>query len=473
MKRLDRATYGKGTVPFSLRENWESPPRRPKGTVPFSLRENWDSPPCRPLRENRESPPRRPGYTLVEMLVATVLTLMMMYAVVTIFADIGEGVNDSRAVLEMTERLRATATRFQLDVAGITAVPRPPRRVEFDEGYLEIREGPNTEFSYAPVVPVNDAGTTDTTPGDFDDWIMFTTRSAGRPFHGRCASPSATVGVIQSDVAEVCWFVRGRTLYRRVLLVAPAAPIASYAPAGFYANNDISVRYNATTGTVVPNTLADLTKRENRFAHNPTAFPFDARAWGLFGLPTLGECSDPTWQAGATTPTTATAGQMDFWGPNPFANWNLPVDRETGTWTQYPNGTRTSEDVILTNVIGFDVKVYDPDVADYVDLGTGGGRFGQAPETRSGLTGSANGLVYCTWSDHYERDGNPQLGIGVDAATNGFDDNGTGGVDDITERDTMPPYPYPLRGIQVKIRVFEPDSQQVREMTVVQEFLPK
>jgi len=60
----------KGTVPFSLRENRDSPPvTRPsaKGTVPFSLRENRDSPPVtRPspkgtvpfsLRENRDSPP--------------------------------------------------------------------------------------------------------------------------------------------------------------------------------------------------------------------------------------------------------------------------------------------------------------------------------------------------------------------------------------------------------------------------------
>lgn len=417
-----------------------------------------------------------PGYTLVEMLVATALTLMMMYAVVSIFADIGEGVNDSRAVLEMTERLRATTTRLQLDLAGITAVPRPPRRVEFDEGYLEIKEGPNTEFSYAPVVPVNDAGTTDTTVGDFDDVLMFTTRSTGRPFHGRCAG--APGGVIESAVAEVCWFVRGNRLYRRVLLVAPAVPIASYSPAGFYANNDISVHYNAATGTVVPNTLADLTKRENRFAHNPTAFPYDVRGWGLFGLPTLGECSDPTWQAGATAPTTATANQMDFWAQNPFTGWNPSPDPETGTWTQYPNGTRISEDVILTNVIGFDVKVYDPDVGDYVDLGYNPGagtRFSGYGEARSQLVGSATTpRVYCTWSDHYERDGVDQNGDAVaDAATNGFDDNGTGGVDDITERDTMPPYPYPLRGIQVKIRVFEPDSQQVREMTVVQDFLPK
>jgi hypothetical protein len=41
------------------------------------------------------------------------------------------------------------------------------------------------------------------------------------------------------------------------------------------------------------------------------------------------------------------------------------------------------------------------------------------------------------------------------------------------ENMTAPPYPIPLRGIQVKIRTFEPDSRQVREVTVIQDFLPQ
>ena len=46
-------------------------------------------------------------------------------------------------------------------------------------------------------------------------------------------------------------------------------------------------------------------------------------------------------------------------------------------------------------------------------------------------------------------------------------------VDDEAEMETKPPYPYSLRGIQVKIRVFEPDSRQIREVTVVEEFVAK
>ena len=56
---------------------------------------------------------------------------------------------------------------------------------------------------------------------------------------------------------------------------------------------------------------------------------------------------------------------------------------------------------------------------------------------------------------------------------NGFDDDGNGIVDDDGEKLTSPPYPVPLRGIQVKIRVFEPDSRQIRELTIVQDFLQK
>jgi hypothetical protein len=73
--------------------------------------------------------------------------------------------------------------------------------------------------------------------------------------------------------------------------------------------------------------------------------------------------------------------------------------------------------------------------------------------------------------------------MGTARATNGFDDPGNdatgsvtaanGIVDDDTEKLTSPPYPHPLRGIQVKIRVFEPDSRQIREVTVVQDFLPQ
>jgi hypothetical protein len=117
--------------------------------------------------------------------------------------------------------------------------------------------------------------------------------------------------------------------------------------------------------------------------------------------------------------------------------------------------------------------------------------------------------VYDTWSTHYDRDepwwidrngdnvpqpleveGDQDRDGVFNEGANGFDDPvdasgrhyvaqsppnivGNGQVDEDLEKEAPPPYPHPLRGIQVKIRVFEPDSRQIREVTVVQEFLPR
>ena len=59
------------------------------------------------------------------------------------------------------------------------------------------------------------------------------------------------------------------------------------------------------------------------------------------------------------------------------------------------------------------------------------------------------------------------------SSTNGLDDDNDGIVDDLSEYITSSPYPVPLRGIQITIRCYEPDSRQVRPITIEQDFLPK
>jgi hypothetical protein len=120
--------------------------------------------------------------------------------------------------------------------------------------------------------------------------------------------------------------------------------------------------------------------------------------------------------------------------------------------------------------------------------------------------------VYDTWSFHYENNGvnedNDEVANGawsaagsggtpsIDEGTNGLDDFGHYvnptidpvvnppwktmsppavllGVDDNGERETAPPYDRPLRGLQVLIRVYEPDSRAIRQVRVNQHFMPE
>lgn len=432
---------------------------------------------------------RAAGFTLIELLVATALTLILMGAVVSLFGNLANSIAESRSTLEMSDRLRTVSTMLQRDLTGATATMLPPQRPDAARGYFEIIEGPIGAgvgmINPSSVARKTDASgnlVPDTTVGDFDDILMFTTRSADRPFVGRYAGSAD--GMTRSDLAEVAWFVRGNTLYRRVLLIAPGANVPPGGAQGFYAANDISVRL--VGGRLLANSLADLTKREFRFAHDFRSWPFDARAWGRLGLPTLRECSAPNWIAGGTVPVNKAAAQVDLWSdPYPWASsaW----ERETGCLDAYRNGPRVADDIVLTNVIRFDVKVWDPWANDYVDLGYNPGassppagsslpepQFHHLGDPRSALQGSGVAArVYDTWSTHYEVEGRGAGDTAAGQLVNGFDDNNNGLIDDPTEAIAPPPYPAPLRGIQVKIRTFEPDSRQIRELTIVQDFLPK
>lgn len=478
---------------------------------------------------------RRSGYTLVEILVATTLTLILMTAVVSVFAGVGDGISKARRAMEQFDRLRTTAQQLRLDLQGLTVkLDGRPIRPEENQGYFEYIEGsilpsPQAVNSVTTAADWTVGGGTADSNHARGDILMFTTRNAIRPFLGRYAlSVDSSNPTLQSDVAEVSWFLRGNTLHRRFLLVVPGvnqnSGFAGQSKSTFYQSNDISTR--VASGQLVANSLGDLTKRENRFAHPVNAFPFDVRAWGLLGLPTLAECSSPSWMSGWVNGTTPTPGagpnftQIDLWNNTSVAStFGVPVGTSPDQYMcqTKQDATRLADDVILTNVIGFDVKVWEPaannGAGGYVDLGynanppvPGGGspiqlksytfplgptvpRFQHpgiyALSTQYGLVATAQNpqRVYDSGCFSYENEGiyhfdqsgkvvqPPDVPGGT--STNGLDDDGNGVVDDLGERINSAPYPVPLRGIQVTIRCFEPDSRQIRQITIEQDFLPK
>ena len=429
----------------------------------------------------------RHGMSLVEMLAAMAVTLILILALAQVFSIIGDNVADGRAIVEMSSSIRDTANRLQEDLDSITVPARPWPEPGSGLGYLEYLEG--SGFDLAPDFPQWDPTNrikAASIVGDSDDVLAFTVRSTGQPFVGRLNG-----NTIRSHVAEIIWWLEpsdtnknGKwdwrpnegvretfSLYRRLLLILPDR---TNLPAGqtrqqFYLNNDLSVRQE--NGSLLANSLADLTKRQNRAGHVPESgvgpksvnFPYPI-------IPSLGP------------------GSL-------AANAKSLMPRQGGVFL--------GEDIILSNVIGFDIKVFDPTVpiasvasnleavlpgdpsfnptlkvqgyGGFVDLGfhryQAGvtSTFSGRPHVKSKLSQ----YVYDTWSLDYEFDGFDQDGGRIDQGTNGFDDDGNNGVDDLNERETSPPYPSPLRGIQIIIRTLDPDSRQVRQITVTSDFTPE
>jgi hypothetical protein len=254
---------------------------------------------------------KRAAFTLVELLVAMVLTLILVTAIAQFFAIIGDSVKDGRAMIEVSGRVRAAVNRLTEDLENITCRVAPWTDDGSDGGYFEYVEGRANDFDAngdliadwtLMAASLNDGNTT--TFGDADDMLAFTVRSVDKPFTGRRVMPSNQTAIIHSEAAEVIWWtgftdtadasgtVSGvweagepRYVYRRQLLIQPSiGQIGGDFPTlqgaygvllTYFQNNDVSASVRAEqTGTGIAyriraNSLADLSRRENRFGHTP------------------------------------------------------------------------------------------------------------------------------------------------------------------------------------------------------------
>lgn len=424
-------------------------------------------------------PLRRPrGLTLTELLVAATLSLVVMGALAGLFGRFGRAIKQSEATMNLGGLVRSAAWQLRQDLAGATCLPTPWLAPETSVGYFELIEGPARDSTYA--VDGQNRPTGNLT-ADTDDLLLFTSQSLSGAFVGRFDGRT-----IESPYAEIAWFCRpaatqpiaGSKLYdlhRRQMLVVTylgRADLVNNAlpPSTDRAACDISLRADTIAGqgqVLLPNSLGDLTKREHRFLRGGYAFVLESGA------------------------SRSVAAQ-----PFPHA---FPVDATQHAVAEAAlTGTkRESEDVILTNVIGFDVRVFDPQAplaADgrvpgdpgyavpqaataagaYVDLGWGGGVPGArtAPfpptgktafQTAGVMVSGTNRLrtTYDTWSRHYEFDEIDEDGDGT------IDE----GLEDAVDAETSPPYPVPLRGVEVRIRCYEPSSRQVRQVTIRHAFV--
>jgi type II secretory pathway pseudopilin PulG len=449
----------------------------------------------------------RPAFSLTELLIASAISLVVMGAIAQLFSLFSRSFTQSQATVDLSGRLRTAAWQLRQDLNGVTVDLVPWTQPESNSGYFELLEGPDNDSFITDPIAGGRTLATATLTADTDDVLLFTTRSAAGPFTGQFGS-----GSIEAPCAEVAWFCReagpdaqryaGTTvynLYRRQLLVAGYVGVGAFASGNRAAVSamtatsvsgtratplyDLSLRLDGAT--VIPNTLGDLTRRENRSFLGGTS---SIRA--------------------ATFPF---AVILDAQG-------RLPIE------ATFESTDRVWDDVILTNVIAFDVRVFDPQAKHqttstpslipgdpsyaaasalgasgaYVDLGWGAAnpltRFPVqiaaafppsgttafqsdgvlVSNTGGGVSGQLPVPTYDTWSLHYEYNGENEDGDSLtDEGTNNADDNGDRLPDNTPESETSPPYPVPLKGIEVRIRCFEPTSKQVRQVTIRHTFIRK
>jgi len=514
------------------------------------------------------------GFTLVEVLVGLAATLLILLAMVQAFKFASAEMQEGRASLELTSKLRATQSLLRDDLRRLTVEAKSYYNLAAaPNGYFEIADGPKVDMNNLaddadPTLPGVVESTTSLIVGDYDDIFAGTIRSDGPAFRGRGPIPGS---VVESSFAEVAWFTTFTDadndgfaepangdqirLFRRQLVIRPGTPLNPTVPGtgalipqtldavnAILQNTDVSARVVlVSTGppmfNVIANSLSDLTFRGNRFGHQP----FFALATGLdrllpqngvFGPGLFGPDllqSDPQYQDGPGTFTHRRSSNQNDLMLNDVAAFDIRVFEpaasslvKTVTLSSPANvlnvaepsdvATRVSlvgttfgagefgdatggnidtlfEETTATETVGFTNRI-----GAYVDLGKnlGGAPFEllPTPTPRLPMTGTqirqalpfgdnftftdAGGTVitqpvavFDTGTPEYDRLPTNSFG------TNGIDDNGDGDIDDFNGERLVAPYAGRIRGLEFVIRLYEPTTNQVTQMTLKQSMLPK
>lgn len=378
---------------------------------------------------------RRPAFTIPEMLIAMAVTLLMMVALGRMFQSVGKGMQDSRASVEMSARLRTITFRLNDELSRCTAaVSHTPSQGE-GTGYLVYYDGPLSDATML---------LTGATPrpqdelldyrasgryGDYDDYLAFTAVASGDSYftgvvpYGLMTSrypqqypagvQDATSPVtITSKYAEIAYWVQPATnpaggivlnedglprqlnLHRRVLLIRPdlnninsgvlpglvvggAWPDNYRDLAAIFQNHDLSVHRvlapnGAPSNLVAANSLSDLTAPHNRFGH--IRVPGNRGPLTGLGNPTQVTSMpvldlDGPGSTGTFLPTASAAGLL-----------GRPVEPTSGLLSSNYTltGFRRGDDIVMANVLAFDVKIFDSQAPVIIHVGADG-RPGSAP----------------------------------------------------------------------------------------------
>ncbi|TWT31849.1 PilW family protein [Blastopirellula retiformator] len=354
------------------------------------------------MTEISASPRARRGLTLVEMLVATTLTLILFFSVAQIFAFLGDTMHDARSTIELSGNMRGLTTTMQNDLDCHTAPGLPWVGVGANLGYFTVVEGPDRDGDFAGVTSVG---------GDADDIIAFTAYSKEQPFVGLiqgelirqggrlCIADTGATSPITSHYAEIIYWTEFTpyddadgdglrdadetvTLFRRVLLIRPdidfQVDTSSYnSMTGVWGsgreitqleafnNFDLSLRPSVATGngagdwTWRTNSLEDLQSRNNR--HGTWMIRSSQASTGGGAAESFDEPTTMPHSAPGAIVGRAVGSFPHLLRPRYLRSFEKmnEIAVETGSMLTGIRD-RTGEDVLMSKILAFDVKVFDP-----------------------------------------------------------------------------------------------------------------
>jgi Prokaryotic N-terminal methylation motif len=134
---------------------------------------------------------RRSALTLIEVMIATTITLLMMLALAQGFKTLSQTVSEGRSKLILSDQLRGLSTLLRNDLEGCTTTSDTPQSVLSATGYFKYYDGPITDstaalFNHLPLTPEVESQISASRWGDIDDILMFTARAKpGQVFRGK------------------------------------------------------------------------------------------------------------------------------------------------------------------------------------------------------------------------------------------------------------------------------------------------
>ena len=444
-------------------------------------------------------PSSRPGFTLVEMLVAVTLVLLMMVMFGEMFQIATGSVTKQRIMADNDQNVRTflTVLRADLDKRSFrTVVPFFPGELSsnpgtpFDKrgGYFgisnnNIADGTDDVLSFTVDSTVNLRNADETRY--FGHAVPLTGLGAGA-FLTNSDQPDRDDGQVSinfagaSHAAEVCYWMRGRKLYRRVMLLrdqlddkAPVQPTnnsgqqffqptaawpSSIYPTlpntppnppvtyNFWTDFDYSAHRLATGFVAAPatgpyaifNGVKSLDNDTPLISGSPAAESL-GQSWNRFGhnheiLSNDSTNGLPREFSAATTPnffigrlTQQETSTLTFQYPQTVPGTN-PMDATATTFADANNdgvidtlasGPRIGVDLLLSNVHEFRVEAWDQRIGDFAPIGhsIGAGDY-HIGRQLNGTYGPLGGAarIFDTWHPNFDRNFNLPATTYFDAA---------------------------------------------------------